>query len=118
MGKFLKYLKFAVILLILYLILNIGWQFISVQIKYTNVKGEMKEMLFGEIRSDEYEIAEKALNYLETQDIYIEYSDISIVKPKSNQIRVKFAYTDSVGIPFINKYFYLSKEVDELISKM
>ncbi len=118
MKKFLTYLKFAVIILILYLIINIGWQFISVEIKYTNVKGEMKEMLFGEIRSDEHEITEKTHNYLKTQYIYIEYSDISIIKPESNKIRVRFVYTDSIGIPFINKYFYVDKKVDELISKM
>ena len=93
------------------------WQFISVSIKHANISGEVREFLFGEIKADESDIVERTMVLLEEQGIILEYSLITVLKPYNNSVHLNFTYTDSVGIPLINKYFYIDKEVDETIKK-
>lgn len=117
MSRILKWIKWAIIILIIYVAASMTWQLISLSVNNANISGEIREMLIGEIRADEYEVAERVLKFLKEKNIYLEYSELDISKPNSNAVHVHFTYTDSIGIPLINKYFYMDKEVDETVRK-
>lgn len=117
MSRILKWLKWIIIVAIIYTAASLGWQLITVSVNNANVSGKIRDMLVGEIRADEYELAEKVIEFLKESNIYLEYAELDISKPNSNSVHVRFSYTDSIGIPLINKYFYLEKEVDETVRK-
>lgn len=112
MAKVFRFIKIAVTLVIVYLIGVIGWQFISMQVKHMNVRGNLKEIIYGEIRSDEYEVRDKVAYTLDSLGIVPENNEITVIKPNLNSVKIKFSYTDSVTIPVLKKSFYFLKEVE------
>ncbi len=117
MTKILKFVKIAVALAVIYLIAAIGWQFISMQIKMMNVRGDLEEVLYGEVRSDEYEVRDKIALKLDSMNVVPEKGEILVTKPDENSVIIKFAYTDSVTVPVIKKSFYFVKQIESSVKR-
>jgi len=115
MVKLIKFLKFLITIAIIYLIVNVGWQFISMKVDNMRIKGEMKKFLFGEIKTDEYDIRAKAIDKLSQMGVKIQFDDIIVRKPTNHSIVVEFSYKDSVVIPVINKAYYFDQEINAKI---
>lgn len=111
-----KIVKIVIVLAILALLGSLLWQFISINIKRMEVKGNVEEALFGEIKSDEYIVMEKIQELLAEKNITIPYEDIHIEKDGNKEIKVDFTYTDSITIPFILKSFYFDEEIQTIVS--
>jgi hypothetical protein len=111
----LNFIKIAVILLIIALLGYMGWQYIAIEIKAMQVKGDVDQTLYGEIRNDEYVVLERTLEKLKEKGIYLEYGDIMIEKTKGS-VHVEFSYTDSITIPFIKKSFYFEEKINTTVT--
>ena len=115
MASILNFVKIAVILLILALIGYMGWQYIAMEIKVLQVKGDVDETLYGEIKNDEYIVLERTMEKLRERNIYLEYGDILIEK-KQGSVHVEFSYTDSITIPVIKKSFYFEEKINTTVT--
>ncbi len=111
MGRLIKLIKFALFILIAYLIISVGWQYISMKIEKAQLKGEMRELMFGQVRLDEYTIKDKLLQTLRSKDINLEYDELIVQKPSERSIYIDFTYTDSIVVPIINKVFYFDQKI-------
>lgn len=110
-----SYVKAILILLVLVLLGYMGWQYIAIEIKVLEVKGDVDKTLYGEIRSDEYLVVERTIEKLKERGIYLDYGDIMIEKTRSS-IHVEFTYTDSITIPFVKKSFYFEENINTTVS--
>ena len=91
------------------------WSYISVTVKYMNVKGDIREMLHGKYRADEYELSDMVSTTLSEYSIEAKDNYIDVFKKDNTTAEVKFAYRDSIAIPIIMKYIVMEKKVDEVI---
>jgi len=111
----LRFIKVLLILIILVLLGYMGWQFIVMKIKSLEVKGDVEETLFGEIKTDEYMVLERTIESLKKRNINLEHDDILIEKEQGS-IHVEFSYTDSITIPFIKKSFYFEENINTTVN--
>ncbi|MDY6787196.1 MAG: hypothetical protein SVK54_03620 [candidate division WOR-3 bacterium] len=91
------------------------WNYISVTIKHMNVKGDIREMMHGKYRADEYELSDMVSTALSEYSIEPNDNYIDVYKRDESTAEVKFAYKDSIAIPIIMKYIVMEKKVDEVI---
>ncbi|MFO8062191.1 MAG: hypothetical protein R6U31_04630 [bacterium] len=115
MSRIIRILKIGITVLIIYAAGSMLWSYISVTVKHMNVKGDIREMLHGKYRADEYELSDMVNKTLSDYSIEPNDNYIDVYKRDNSTAEVKFAYKDSIAIPIVMKYIVMEKKVDEVI---